>query len=83
MLILQTLPYIEEHSLTGRPIKTHATGILVPLKGPDAMLNWIALSNLTGEEWAPMQAEKQPEHGAPMQAEKQPEHGRALNTKEQ
>ena len=40
----------------GRPILNYATGALAPLKGPDTLLNWIALSNSTTGKYAPMQA---------------------------
>ena len=47
----------------GRPILNYATGALAPLKRPDTLLNWIALSNSTTGKYAPMQAVKQPGRG--------------------
>ena len=62
MLTLQALMYIERHSQTGRTIQNYALGILSPLNRPDSMLRRIALFNSAVGKWAPMQAEKQPEH---------------------
>ena len=62
MLKLQALTYIERHSRTGRIIWNYTTGTLTHPKGPDTMLNPIALSISTVETCAPMQIVKQPEH---------------------
>ena len=48
-----------EHST----IWNYATGTLANFKGPDTMLNWMALSISTVEKYAPKQVVKQPEHG--------------------
>ena len=63
MLTLQALTYIERHDQTGRTIWNYAKGTLTPSKGPDSMLNWIALSVSNAEKCTPMQVVKQPELG--------------------
>ena len=44
MLTLEALTYIEGHARTGGTIWNDATCTLTPFKGPDTMLNRIALS---------------------------------------
>ena len=60
---LQALTYIERHGRTGRTIWNYAKCTLTHSKGPDSMLNRIALSISTAEKCARMQVVKQPETG--------------------
>ena len=71
MLTLQALTHTEGHSQTSGTIWNDATGTLTPIKGPDTMLNWIALSISTAGKCAPMQFVKQPEHGTASATEEQ------------
>ena len=56
-------PDVEGHGRTTGSIRNYATWILTPFKGPDTMQNRTALFNSNAGKWAPMKAEKQPEHG--------------------
>ena len=56
---------------TGRTIWNYAKGTLAHPKGPDSMLNRIALSISTTEKCGPMQAVKQPENGKASATEEQ------------
>ena len=71
MLTHQFLACIEEYDRKGGSIKNYATGTLTPLKDPGFLLNWIALSNSTMGQCAPIQAAKHPVHGRALNAEEQ------------
>ena len=62
MLTLQSLTYIERLSRTRRTICNYASGTLTPSKGPDSMLNRIALIISTAEKCASIQVVKQTEY---------------------
>ena len=58
MLTLQALMHIEGYGQTDRTLWNDATGTLTPFKGPDTMLNWIALSISTVGKCTLMQVVK-------------------------
>ena len=63
MLTLQALMNIDRRGRNGWTIWKYAKGTLTPSKGPDSVLNWIALSISTAEKFAPKQVVKQLENG--------------------